>query len=734
MNEKYNGLNVPILVFQKESGCRLVPVANLQPGYGPWESLDAAREGLTEIFESIENVPSEYTFCVLDNPENRPREWWFTEKGVWETVAPKCIGDNLEALLVFRYNELTQELEVSYDGGITWSVLAPLSTPEGNFVNEVHLSPDGELSVSYDDGNTWFEKGKIKFEITSTGYFKYSFDNGNTWHSIQIIANDALNCQDCVGGGGGANGGALEVITSENIEDIEFQNTNDSTSNTYTGQEASDVLIYMATDYPSQMNTYMETNYPNVSVGSYVIVRSTMYDRTGGMSNASDATHTYELDPTWITAQVISNSTQNDWYHYYKITKIDIDKWAGVAWIGRIAKFVDTVRHTVTIGTVTPSEASVTVTYNGVTYNNLRPGSTITVEDDATITVSATAEGFTSYSETIEHIVADRTINIVLAEESQTVKVQFYSSGFGGLFGVTTDNYATVSYYWDGIYEFPKGTTIQTYFYTENQSDVCFNIRVWNLSEGTSTVADHPSAVYLKKGRAYYNWNSYTLNEDTFINGAYIIDRATGGNIGPSIDSNKITFVFDRFKCSGDAAGSVIGSMDKTGHVEIDYTVEYTVVVTIPGRPRQEETRTLTYHEETTNNYFKLSAPELPDEGYNPKFYMTFKVVGANTSYREVRVNFEGFNAGTCDIIKFVPTGYYELTFGSWDPSNLTLVMNGVTYNSNNKEAGSYDYRYFAPSTVFNCTASREYYQTKTWTDTMPEADYEMPAITLVHV
>ena len=82
MEEKYNGLTKALLLFQKEGGCELVPVANLQPGYGPWENKEAAYAGLVEVFEDIANVPAEYTFCILDE-NNKPKEWWFIEKGNW---------------------------------------------------------------------------------------------------------------------------------------------------------------------------------------------------------------------------------------------------------------------------------------------------------------------------------------------------------------------------------------------------------------------------------------------------------------------------------------------------------------------------------------------------------------------------------------------------------------------------------------------------------------------------
>lgn len=754
MEEKYNGLNVPILLFQKDNHCRLVPVANLQPGYGPWDDMDAAKAGLIEIFEDIANVPAEYTFCVMNNFSGGPKEWWFTEKGVWETVAPKSVGDDLEAVLLFRYNDYSQDLEVSYDGGDTWTALVNIPNMTGNYITNWEIDKStGEIKISYDNGHSWFSKGKIKFEITNTGYFKYSFDGGTTWHQLPIVANSVYGN----GGGGGTTpsgsgeGGPLDNITSENVGSITFQNTNDSSAGTYTGIDACNVIIYMATDYPTQLSTLMETRYPNVAVGSYIIIRSTLFDRTGGMSNASDATHTYELDPAWTTQDVLDNSVVNDWFHYFKITKVDVGKWVGVAWIGRTTEFVDTVRHKVYIDTITPAEASVVITYNGVD-TIVRAGEYITVDDGASVTITGTAEGYNNYSTTLTNITSDQHVNVSLTQVAgDTVLVYFgpgpsedYINGGqiagessrlwagDGVWGVTTDNFQTIQYYRHslgfedaGLYEFPRGTTIKVFYYCAYNARVCYNVGAWNLSEGISSGANHPSKVLLARGLDQRDWNSYTLNEDTVFDPMIISRQSAGSGAGPSLPQDEMLLIFDRVTPNGDAKGSSYHNMDTTGHFNV--TITFEDPSPIPGRPpRNREVITKT----TTDRYVFITQDDIPDWAVNggTTFVVTAELVGSSTTYRCAgNINAYWSDMWRWHDMVFLPSGYYSFEFGDWDPTSLHLIMNDISIMPSDK----YTPRYFTNGTVFNCSASADLYYTKTWTDVMPADDYTMPAIVL---
>ena len=730
MDEKYNGLTKALLLFQKESGCKLVPVANLQPAYGPWESLEDAQQGLIDVFESIENVPAEYTFCVLKE-NSKPQEWWFTEKGVWETIAPKSVGDSLENVLIFRYNEVSQDLEVSYDGGDTWTTLVNIPTMTGNYVTDWKIdSNTGEIKISYDNGITWLSKGQIKFEITNTGYFRYTFDGGNTWKKIKIIAAEALSGGDTPGGGDAS--GPIETITPDTVGEVEFQNSNDASSGTYTGIDASNVLIYMAIDYPTSMNTFMEARYPNVAIGSYVIIRSTMYDRTGGMSNASDATHTYELDPTWTTQDVLDNSTQSDWYHYYQITKVDVDKWAALAWTGRVPAFQDVTRHKVYIDTIVPVEASVVVTYNGVD-TTVRPGGYITVDDGASVTITGTAEGFNNYTNTLTNITSDQHINVVLTEERESVMVYFSSAPDDGVWGVSTDNFQTIQYYrhslgWEnaGLYEFPKGTTVQVFYFCASTSSMCFNVAAWNLSEGISSVVSHPSRVYLGRGLNYLHWNSYTLNEDTVFDPNVQPRTGTYSEQVPSLPQDKMLLIFDRTTCNGDVQGTSYHNMDSTGHFNI--TITFEEPSPFPDRPpRQREV--LTYS--TTNRYFFIDYNEIPDWVVvgATKFIVNVELVGGATEYRNTANIADKYwsDQWRWHNMPFLPTGYYSLGLGTWDPSSLHLDMNGVEITPSTKA----EPRYFTDGTTFNFTATADLYYPKTWTDVMPASDYTLPPIIL---
>lgn len=513
MSKTYNGLVKPILLFEKELDV-FIPKAGIQPAYGPWNNLDEAKQGLIEEFEDIANVPSEYTFCVLDS-NGKPREWWFTEAGVWDTIKQKSLGDSLYELLKFKI--VGDTLYVSYTGGDPFYPIAEIPDLVGNFVTDVELSDNGEILISYNNGVDWISVGKVLFEITSSGYFKYSFDGGITWNSIKIYA---ANSPGTTPSGSEQSPSNLGTLTSENLSDVEFQNSNDSSSGTYSGQEACDVLVYMATDYTDALNAYMQSNYPSAAIGDFIIVRSTMYDRTGGMSNASDATHTYELDPTWTTQDVLTNSSQTDWYHYYKITKVDADKWAALAWVGRTAQYVDAVRYTVRIGEVTPQEASIVAVYNGVTYSNLSSGSVITVDSGASLTITASAEGYTTSTIPVNNITENKTIDISLNQEDESMTITFTIALMEArdktVVWYSTDGFATHQEFHHGdTLNVPAGTKFQVWSpgYTddEGKSIYCFNAEVIKDSDSTKT--------YLKKGVVSYykGWKKYTVRENVTV-------------------------------------------------------------------------------------------------------------------------------------------------------------------------------------------------------------------------
>ena len=401
MSKTYNGLVKPILLFNKENEV-LTPQPSVQPSYGPWASLSNAKAALIDEFEDIANVPKGYTFAIL-NSEGKPEEYWFSRWGDWSSVIPKCEGSALKDLLKFKIEGDT--LYVSYDGGNNYTSLGKVVTPEAaKELIRLKLDNDGTLKISYDGGRTYEVVGKFKFKLTDTGYLKISFDDGTTW----ITAEGHITPGGGSGQTGPTGGGSTPVgnITVNNVGEIAFKGS------TFTGQDACDVLVYMGIDYPTDFSSVMSTKFPAAQVGDYVIIRSLMYDRTGGMSNASDGTHTYELDPNWTVQDVLDNSTQDDYYYYYKATKIDQDAWAALAWIGRAEKTADVTRHTVTIGPFSPSEAEVKVTYNGVDYP-VHAGSTITVDEGATIVVTAAAEGYNSYTHTYSDIQDDFTTDAI---------------------------------------------------------------------------------------------------------------------------------------------------------------------------------------------------------------------------------------------------------------------------------------------------------------------------------
>lgn len=730
MSKTYNGLTRPVLLFDKEAE-KLIPQAGLQPSYGIWESLDEAKTGLEEEFEDISNIPQGYTFCVKNNVGNKPQEWWFTEKGKWETIAPKNTGDYLSNIFKFRVTG-NQMLQVSFDGGKTWTDIAPLSSTTGNYITDTRLTKNGKLQISYDNGGTWRTVGEILFDITSTGYFRYSFDGGTTWNKIKIVAAESLGNPDNDGNSGNT-GGPLDNLSSENIPTITFKGDNDSESAEYVGQDACNVLVYIATDYSEQLSAIMEGMYPNVPVGSYIIVRSTLFDRTGGMSNETDNTHTYELNQEWTTADVLLNSSQDIWYHYFKISKVDIGKWAGVAWIGRLQKFEDAVRYKVTIGTVSPSEANITITYNGVRHKNLKRGSVVIVDNNATISIEAKADGYKDYNQTIENIVSDTTVDVSLTKETENVEVSFIAAdNSDGYFIVSTDGFKTFKTYDTLIspFEFPKGTAIQVYYVSTDPTSYCADICALSYEQwseyGHSSESEH---VWLKKGfDGYKSWSQYILSEDTvFWPAMELVDNP---DEDPSADITK-TFTFDVWQSKQPTTGPIIGIgdfgiLDSSAHIEIDYTIR---TRTLNPRTKQFEYEEEPFHVETSRE-FTITVPNGTVIGH-----MTARVVGGSIVYREYNSSnvpaYEDANgaftltgSGVHPVILY-PADWYSFTYYK-DPSYAAITLNGTTLADNVEPYLRYGIMAFERGTVLNMHAEARYHQTKDWTETMPENDYHM--------
>ena len=157
MADKYNALNIPALLFD-DIGGTLQPVAFLQPGYGPWGSKEEAREQLVNIFGNISIVPQAYTFCIID-ASGKPEEWWFTRKGDWDTIEPKCkagtsAGDNVTYTVTIGDIAPTGYRAILTYSGVPQTVTAGqrVSVPRGASVT-VTITKDGYQPKVYTRDN-----------------------------------------------------------------------------------------------------------------------------------------------------------------------------------------------------------------------------------------------------------------------------------------------------------------------------------------------------------------------------------------------------------------------------------------------------------------------------------------------------------------------------------------------------------------------------------------------------
>lgn len=157
MADKYNALNIPALLFDDICGT-LRPMAFLQPGYGPWGSKEEAREQLVNIFGNISIVPQAYTFCIID-ASGKPEEWWFTRKGDWSTIEPKCKAGSSaseDVRYAVRIGNITPSgyRAVLTYSGVPQTVIAGdrVSVPKGASVT-VTITKDGYNPVVYTRNN-----------------------------------------------------------------------------------------------------------------------------------------------------------------------------------------------------------------------------------------------------------------------------------------------------------------------------------------------------------------------------------------------------------------------------------------------------------------------------------------------------------------------------------------------------------------------------------------------------
>lgn len=704
MSKTYNGLVKPILLFNKE-GEVFTPKPGLQPSYGIWDSLENAKEGLIEEFEDISNVPEGYTFAIV-NANHLPEEWWFTKEGDWSSIRRKGVS-----LIQLAIDE--GQLWISYDGGreyIPIGRIADISDVANSFIIRMVNDPDstdfGTIKYSVNNGVDWVTCGKLQLTIENK-FLYMSFDGGVTKKLIGKTC-DCAPSGVPTGEGGGGNIGNLDA---GGIDPIDYQGDNDSQSATYSGQDACDLLIYLSTDDYDSFNTIMQSLFPNANVGESIIIKSTLYDRTGGMSNASDGTHTYLLDPSWTTQDVLDNNTQTEWYHYYKITKVEVDKWAGVAWVGRMPQDEVTVTYRkLTIGTVNPIDATVTVSYGGNTYP-ATAGSVFNIPDGTEVTINATRNGYESHTETF-NIGADVTKNISLTEIQNFVTITI---------GASNPSNALI-YDWNGNRVY-SGDTIQVAPGTGVWfRATCSGYNDWNYGSSTNPVIINqnttitPNLTKISAENGLIRWSIYEL---------YYYEDGTS-NVQRKADGITPNYAF-----SETLAGATLHT-----HVRVETDGEITQstdndeVINTSG-PNMRDYKYMS----GSGPLDSLVSAWVEVEGH-PEYNNDYQVGPDPTPY----VAQSYINSTRATSYVYVLSSDYTRSFKKLDLSHthVTPVATKVTINgtvvpfANNSHTNDYTIdRHFLAGTTVHVKAECDGYDSKEWSFVMPNEDYALPDIAL---
>lgn len=190
----YNGLCTSLLLMKLSNG-EYIPLPSVQASYGPFNSLDEAKNDLIDTFTSIENVPRGYTFCVIE--EGKPQEYWFTKTGDWSTIEKKNVSSSSSSSEVVikgvQFAVNNGYIQVSYDNGTTWSNLVSLESLRGYTGQKGDKGDKGEHGADAD-----LTQLKLRLRTTSTEvddetivkqFLDMSYYGGadNTWITVGEI-------------------------------------------------------------------------------------------------------------------------------------------------------------------------------------------------------------------------------------------------------------------------------------------------------------------------------------------------------------------------------------------------------------------------------------------------------------------------------------------------------------------------------------------------------------------
>ena len=253
------------------------------------------------------------------------------EDGTWTNTGERATGGVLNVVL-------TGAVSISPNG--TWVI-------DGVDTGISATGPKGDPGTAAGFGNTTAE---------------ISYDNTLIQPTVDVRSSGPNNRKDfhftfkfprqSSGGGGGNQGGGpgVYVITANNVGEVTYKTNYESEADTYRGEDACGVLVFMGANEPGDLQRYLNARYQGVPIGTKVIIRSHMYDRGHGKSMGNDNTYYYIVENVTEDGHAISpvesykrnirnvlgTYNKTSWYSLYSVTKVSNDTWAGLDWVGRV--------------------------------------------------------------------------------------------------------------------------------------------------------------------------------------------------------------------------------------------------------------------------------------------------------------------------------------------------------------------------------------------------------------
>ena len=372
------------------------------------------------------------------------------EDGTWTNTGEKATGGVLNIVI-------SGDISISENG--TWIV-------DGVDTGISATGPKGDAGTAAGFGDTTAEVSYDNTLIEPTVNVSSSGPNNrkNFHFSFKFPRQGS-------GGGNQGEGAGVYIITANNVGEVTYKTSYESEAHSFTREDACGTLVFMGVNEPGDLQRYLNARYQGVPIGTKVIIRSHMYDRGHGKSNANDRTYSYSLEnlvdengnsilPSESYKRNIENvlNTYNktSWYSLYSVTKVSNDTWAGLDWVGRVYPndWIDSGDEsqvdpdTLYTLTIIPSVDSAEVYVNG----ELLGVGTVTKDLPAgsVVSIRCAKTGYQEYNDSIVMPANNYTYNANMIEDisTQYCTVRFVS--IKDNLGNSLSNRVTVYYSYSG--------------------------------------------------------------------------------------------------------------------------------------------------------------------------------------------------------------------------------------------------------------------------------------------